>query len=348
MTLCVKRARSFPRWANVLFIIKDYETWLIGGILFAWGIVLLYLTTTYESRPMDAWESITFSLQTMLGVSSHSFKPNGIIIRILYIGTLFVQLLIVTIYNAYYFAFITRTISERQVTTIDEIIYSKYRIYGNLDIIKRLGTHAMADRFSGLNVCEDLDICLNQLQHQQKIVVAMSRLHFETSNQSNVYCFDRTQNLFTQATVFMIRRSLSTRDELIDGFGRLSMSGLIPKWARDLHIRNKPIEHLTTAKSLSMHEAGGPFAMCFPLVTLALFAAIAEQIIFWQLSKNRQSRFWAFADKLIDGHRHYMRLDFYWKKNRMHNERASEIPRSPELTEPQRVGRIQYQYVWQE
>lgn len=351
VTLCVKQARQYPQWTNVLFIIRDYHTWMVGAILFIWAIILLYLTTTFESRPMDAWESITFSFQTMLGVSSHSFKPKGIIMRILYIGALFIQLLIVTIYSAYYFSFITRTIFEKQISTIQEIIDSNYRIYGSRRTIEHLKEHNVADRFPGFSVCEDFDMCLKQLQDQSKIAVAMSRLYFDTSSQSNIYCFDRTQNLFAHSIVFMIRRELPMHDKFINALNHLSMSGLISKWTRDLHIRKTPIEHTTAAESLEMKNAVGPFAICCPTLILAFVAYIAELLIFWRFSKNRESRFWVLADKFIDGHRHYMRFDQYWKTKRMHDEHASNLSEVTPATHQiytKRIGRIQYEFVWQD
>lgn len=349
--LCVKQAHQYPQWTNVFFIVRDIQTWVFGFIFFTSGTFLLYVMIASEPKPMDAWKTIVFALRTMFGVPASTFNPNGVIIRLLYFATLYVQVLIVTIYNAYFFTFITRRVNEWQVSTIDELIYSNYRIYGNQRTIDHLNESNMSDRFAELGVCDDLELCLNQLQHQRKLAVAMSRLYFDASKHSNIHCFDQTQNLLTYSTVFMIRRDLWMYDELIGVFDRLRMSGLIPKWARDLNIHKEAIEQSTAVRSLQMKEAFGPFALCCIVLMFAFAAAIAEQIIFRQVSKYPDSRAWQIAEKCIDGKRHYMLMKNW---NVGHMQRARDLMKRKKRANAGKLRHLvttngtRFEFVWKD
>lgn len=314
ITLCVKRAQPFPQWTNVFFKIKDFQTWAAGLTLFIWGIVLLYIMTMFEPKPMDAWKTIVFSIQTMLGVPS-TFKPKGSIIRVLYFATLYVQLLVVTLYNAYFISFITRRIGGKQISTIDEVIQKNLRVHSDRRTIDLLNEYGIGSRFGDLNSCENMDSCLNRLQYNENMAVVVSRIFFDTSNHSNVYCFDRSQVLLSHSIVFMIQQENAMCNEFIEVFNRLIRSGLIAKWIKDRHIHNfLPTDENPPYESIKLYQALGPFAVCSPILLLAFLAAIAEQIISWQLLKNRKSRFWRLADRFVDGQRHYVLLSDKKKK----------------------------------
>lgn len=286
ITLCVKRAQPFPQWTNVFFIIKDFQTWAAGLTLFIWGIILLYIMTMFEPKPMDAWKTIVFSIQTMLGVPS-TFKPKGSIIRVLYFATLYVQLLVVTLYNAYFISFITRRIGGKQISTIDEVIQKNLRVHSDRRTIDLLNEYDLGNRFGDLKSCENMDSCLNRLQYNENMAVVVSRIFFDTSNHSNVYCFDRSQVLLSHSIVFMIQQENAMCNEFIEVFNRLIRSGLIAKWIKDRHIHNfLSTDENPPYESIKLYQALGPFAVCSPILLLAFLAAIAEQIISWQLLRN--------------------------------------------------------------
>lgn len=262
----------------------------------------------FEPNPMDAWKTVVFSLQTMLGVPS-TFKPKGSIIRILYFATLYVQVLVVTLYNAYFISFITRRITAKQISTIDEVIQANYRVHSDQETIDLLNAYDKGNRFGDLKSCDSMDSCLNRLQNNENMAVAVSRIFFDASNHSNVYCFDRTQAVMSRSTVFMIQPKNPMYNEFNEIFNRLIRSGLIAKWIKDRYVHKfEPIAEDPPYESIKLYQAIGPFAVCSPILLLAFVAAIAEQIIYWQLLKNRNSRFWSLADRFIDGQRHYALL----------------------------------------
>lgn len=151
-------------------------------------------------------------------------------------------------------------------------------------------------------------MCFKHLQNSDKMAVVTSRLFMETSNFSNIYCFDHTQTILTYSTVFLIRARIPEFNEIVDVFRRIVTSGLIPKWAKDFHIFKPPMDGDIPIEPLQLSQAIWMIAACYPLLALAFFAAFAEQIIFRNLSKNRKSRFWRLVDQLIDGRRHNLLL----------------------------------------
>lgn len=205
--------------------------------------------TTFERRPMDIWESIVFSLRTMLGVPS-TFKPRGAVFRILYIGALFLQVLIFTLYTAYFIAFVTRRIYGRQLSTIEEVIRLDYSVFADAVTMNRLKELGMVERFAIVKECSNLDVCFDRLEYEQNMAVVASRQFFEMSNHSNIHCFDRTQSLFTYSTVFMLKPELPVAREFDDVLNRLIGSGLIQEWVKDRAARKVPIEDFVPIQSL--------------------------------------------------------------------------------------------------
>lgn len=130
VSVCVKQAQAFPQWMNVFLIVTDTQTWIVGFLTFFVGIGAVHLCTGIEPKKLDIWASMTLTLRVLFG-SPTNHQPKSLIFRIGYFFMLYVQLLVVTIYGAYYINFVTRVIFEPQVSTIQEILNLNYRIYAS-------------------------------------------------------------------------------------------------------------------------------------------------------------------------------------------------------------------------
>lgn len=115
---------------NVFLIVADTQTWLVGYLTFFVGIGAVFLCTGSESKKLDIWASLTLTLRVLFG-SPANHQPESLVFRIGYFFMLYGQLLVVTLYSAYYISFVTRVIFEQQVSAIQEIIGLNYRIYAS-------------------------------------------------------------------------------------------------------------------------------------------------------------------------------------------------------------------------
>lgn len=334
MTICVKRAKLYPRWMNVFLIVQDKITWCIALFLFVGGVVIVFFWSEGDNyisgsnNLLDIWGAITLAFQTLYGVASN-FRPHSFMVRLVYFSLLYSQLLVSTIVCAHYMSFVLRKIARPQVSTTDEIFNLNYQLVGsdaytdvlneytpvswtwtvshsNRDVIDGKIMISFAQNYKGnVETCKDITRCLDRVQQDTRIAVMISRLFMESSNYSDIYCFDRTQTLHTHSNVFMIRSDLMIFNEFVDILERIITSGLIPKWMKDRRITGPRMDDNAPSEPFLLRNALGSFFICSGFFVCALLAAIAEQIIFRQYSRNPSSRFWQIADKLIDGKRHY-------------------------------------------
>lgn len=334
ISICVRQAQLFPQWLNVFLIIADTQTWLSGYILLFCGIVLIFITSGAEEKKIDIWASMTLGIRVLCG-SSTPYRPESFVFRLSYFSFLYGQLLIVTTYSAYYMTFVTRRIFEPQVSTIEEIVNLNYQVFTTDSTENYLSGYKLVslsfciilflhldnfgskivspqNQFEAIRACGSIDNCLNRLQHENKVALLSSRQFIETSNIPNIYCFDRSQDLHTYFNVFLLRSDLFIFVEFSVVFERIITSGLIPKWVKDLRVPKQRIDDTETIEPFKLKNAIGPFSICCPALLLAFVAAIAEQIIYRQYSRNPDSRHWRLAHKLIDGTRYYFL--FNWKQ----------------------------------
>lgn len=332
ISICVKQAQPFPRWLNIFLIVADTQTWLCGCITLLCGVGLAYFTSAIEVKKLDIWASMTLTIRLLCG-SPASHTPESMIFRVIYFFIIYCQLLAVTIYSAYYMAFVTRRIVKPQVSTFEEIVNLNYQIFtsdtsGNyLNGYKLVGLSlcfhhlghfgstilSRQNQFEAIRTCGSIDDCLDRLQHETKMALLTSRLFIETSSFPNIYCFDRSEDLHTYSNVFLLRSDLFIFGEFSDVFERIITSGVIPKWLKDRSVLKQRIDDTETFEPFKLENVIGPFSICCPTLLFAFLAAIAEQIIFRQYSRNPNSRNWRLAQKLIDGKRYY--CFWNWKQN---------------------------------
>lgn len=128
-TICVQQAPILPRWMNVFLIITDRELYVAGILLYFVVAILVFLLTTFEPKPLDAWKSFFLTFQTLYSVTS--FRPKRTVFRILFFSALYTQLIYATMLNAYLIAFVTRQISGWQISTFQDLIESNYDIFAS-------------------------------------------------------------------------------------------------------------------------------------------------------------------------------------------------------------------------
>lgn len=155
-----------------------------------------------------------------------------------------------------------------------------------------------------------MNICLNNLEFDNQLAVAVSQLYLETLPfQSKIFCFDSDKKLSKFPATFMIRRDFRLRKEFEKVFKSIRAAGLIPKWERDYrHMENNDSKDMIV-EPLTLDSFRSIFVVIGLFLIAAIISRVLEEIIFKASHKKHAHPFWRMADKFIDGERHFLLLD---------------------------------------
>lgn len=158
-----------------------------------------------------------------------------------------------------------------------------------------------------LEICADLDSCLQESMYSNDLIVAVSRQRVKSSAiHKQVYCFEQFENVFGYLVSIMIRSDHKFRAAIDENLQRLIEAGLVSKWQKDFtaakykkddHSHGLQLKHLSATLLLA-----GIFWMT------AFIVFISEQIIYRAANSRNAHRFWKIASKIIDGDRHTLLL----------------------------------------
>lgn len=304
---CVTRAKLIPQWQNLFYFYRDPQTWLFGSILFFSAMILIFLYTSFEAKPLDAWTSILLIVQTVVGNTS-TFQPKITRVRILWTIFCFDALLITTYYNAFVMNFLISNIYKHQISSVDEIIQNDFKLSGYPFALK----HLMSQKEFGMmneglrdnEFCDQIDECLNDLEFNMELAVAVNRRYIDSSpSRDFVFCFDSNEVNHNFPLAFLIRKDFRHLLQFNDLLEKLIEAGLVSKWLRDYY---HPEEFL--ANQYTTVSFDGIFVL-FMLVSLCtIIIGIFEQIVHRKCQRYNTHRYWKLMNKLINAKRYYLML----------------------------------------
>lgn len=169
----------------------------------------------------------------------------------------------------------------------------------------------MLERFK---ICNNLDACLNQLDQNSKLAIAISYEHSQNSlsisSQSSYHCFSKSEIIYEYALKFLVRKNFPHLRELNEFIQRASASGLIEKWRLKNQYRNNHPNDMFGYLTFE-HFLGIVILGCFLWILFIIFLFI-ERFVYTKNRTTNPLRFWVFIEMVIDPHRHFMLETNYW------------------------------------
>lgn len=166
-------------------------------------------------------------------------------------------------------------------------------------------------------VCTDLDICLSQLDRNDRLVVAISREHALNSrliSTSQIYCFKNPETIYDYTLSILMHENFPLSKELDEFIRIASASGLIKRWRLVSRIRNVPKYDANEIGILKLDSLFGLLVIYFRMVFLLFITFCLELIVHKMVKKFNSSKMWMHIEMLIDSDRHFLLENkCYWK-----------------------------------
>lgn len=161
-------------------------------------------------------------------------------------------------------------------------------------------------------VCTEIDKCLHRLEFSDNnnLAVGISRLHIQAmSLHQNIFCFDRTQNIYSYLNTFMIRSDFPQRNAFNNVLKGIASSGLTSKWQKDIRIYRQLSKHHSEVHSINIMDFYFAFLFASVFLNLSITAIILEFIVYYKFNSPNSKHYWTFWDKLISGIRYFVLLE---------------------------------------
>lgn len=154
-------------------------------------------------------------------------------------------------------------------------------------------------------MCTDADVCLKELEINDKLAIAVSRTHAATIlSKQKLFCFERPQHIYSYSISLLVRNHqlLARINALIE---RILEAGLLQKWAKECNVPHKYEHEMTEIIPLKInHVAGGLFIYAI-LVIFSVLAFFFELFVYKKSNSPQATRFWKLTSKFIDGKRYF-------------------------------------------
>lgn len=158
-------------------------------------------------------------------------------------------------------------------------------------------------------ICTDLDLCLDQLERNSKLAVAISREHahnYRLNSTKHFYCFQESHIIHEYSLKFLIRKDFSYLNKLNEFIQMAATSGLIEKWRTDDKIRNKYKSNALFYHQIVIENFGGFFIIWISIKMIIICTLIIEKVVYSKIKKPNPSPLWILLDKLIGPDRHFL------------------------------------------
>lgn len=155
-------------------------------------------------------------------------------------------------------------------------------------------------------VCDDLDACLEQLNFNPKLAVAVSSEYIRSNRRfptSNFYCFEKDEIIYSYSLKFLVRKDFSHLHKF-EQFVKMVSNGLVKKWNSDARTHPNYREHDEKYNGISLAHFYGVFVISLVLILAAFVVLFLEKYVY---KKARElGWFWKFTEMIIDPDRHFM------------------------------------------
>lgn len=160
--------------------------------------------------------------------------------------------------------------------------------------------------------CENIDMCLKQLQHDEYLAVAVSRLHVKNNpviSRTELFCFSRQNNVYSYSVAMPLKNYYELVDRIDLVISSLMEFGLIAKWVksddapstRTLIARAQAKHYQTEYGNVVLtieHIVGALIIMAFGYI-LAIIAFLIEQIVHRKVRDGTNSKLYVYLHKVF-------------------------------------------------
>lgn len=151
-------------------------------------------------------------------------------------------------------------------------------------------------------ICDDLDVCLNQLHNNPKLAVAVTSEYIRSNRlfpAYHFYCFEKHEIINSFTSKFLVRQNFSHLDKFNRFLKIITMHGILTKWQsiqRAQYHKRPPDRTYGVLKLAHFH---GTQIIWFFLKLSAILLFFGEIYTHKKARDPRSSRFWTVADKII-------------------------------------------------
>lgn len=312
LTWCVGKNNTMPRWRNIFYVCSDLRVWLICLIMAICVLGLAYIFQMFEHPQWD-WNKIVINgLACFCGIPC-MYKPKNNANRVLFISVLFGCLIFITTFTAVLMNYARKVFYAHQIQTVSEMINGDFTLAGDhftfAELLQQNRTYP-PDLLEKFQFCEDIDVCLNQIESNEKLAVAVSYEHVRSSLlllKSKIHCFDKNESIQEFAVRFLVRKNFTFTNQLNDVIRFANDNGLIVHWLE----MNRMIPHFHDNPTvLSIYvDIQAVWIVFTSLIGFAVFVLIAERIIHRKSIEINNGRFWFIAEILIHPDRQFLLYD---------------------------------------
>lgn len=329
MTWCVSQAKPVAQWKSIFYIAEN-DVYIVAFFELVIGLYVVFLLYTFEKKPRDIFYCLLLIQQTLIAFPAQ-FRARNCMFRFFYGLILLTSFWFTQIFCAYYVVFTSHTTFEKQIATLNEISISEFHLAGDRlttdqfwvkDVVNihnfRYDLHAQIiheiflaqfsqEQIKDFEVCHDIDECLQRLKFDDNLAVAASRLHVQTQPfQEDIFCFDKSQNVYDYSAVFLIQRNFPLKSEFIRLFDKIRYSGLIIKWQEDFVEYRRKARESFSEDNISIKALVPTFLyIATPIIS---FVFALELLIYQKSHSNNVNQLWINMDKFISGKRYYLLL----------------------------------------
>lgn len=135
LTWCLATAKETALWKNIFFMFPLWM-WPFVICLAYFNAFVLYLLMMFDvggPRPLNYHSTCLTMFSTHIVMSNGTYRPNGISTKTFYVFLLFYGFLIMAVFNSFLIQVLTRKMLEKQVVTIEEMIYQDMDVVGSLE-----------------------------------------------------------------------------------------------------------------------------------------------------------------------------------------------------------------------
>lgn len=162
----------------------------------------------------------------------------------------------------------------------------------------------MIDKFK---ICEDINVCLGQLDQNSRLAVAISRERdlnsiIETSSE---FCFEKSETIHEYPMTLFVRRDFLYLENLNRFIQMASECGLIEKWHIDSQIQSHYKSNENIYKHLTLDNFRGIYIIWCIILLIDFFVLLLERFIHRKARMPNPSRFWIIVEMFIDSDRHF-------------------------------------------
>lgn len=155
-------------------------------------------------------------------------------------------------------------------------------------------------------VCDDIHLCLDKLEQNQKLAVAVREHDLNSHLQlSSQFGFVKAKTIYDYPLTFFVQRNFSHFKELNRFIQMASANGLIEKWRVDSQIRQRYIGNENGYRNLTMKHVGGFSIIWCIILILDCFVLLLERCIHKKVRGPNPSQFWIIGEMIIDADRHF-------------------------------------------